>query len=109
MYGEKREAVCCSELNSGLFMACLERGDVKGIFCGHEHMNAYHGKYCGITLGYDSCVGYDMSAHDDVRGGRVIDISREGTVETKHMGDNALRRPGFFEGGLNYFIRNNHL
>ncbi len=115
MYGEKREAVCCSELNSGLFMACLERGDVKGIFCGHEHMNAYHGKYCGIILGYDSCVGYDMSAHDDVRGGRVIDISEDGTLETKHiklmaiMGDKALRRPDLFEGGLNYFIRNTHL
>ena len=115
MYGEKREAVCCSELNSGLFTACLERGDVKGIFCGHEHMNAYHGKYCGITLGYDSCVGYDMSAHDDVRGGRVIDIYKDGTLETKHiklmaiMGDKALRKPGFLEGGLNYFIRNTHL
>lgn len=115
MYGEKREAVCCSELNSGLFMACLERGDVKGIFCGHEHMNAYHGKYCGIILGYDSCVGYDMSAHDDVRGGRVIDIYEDGSLETRHiklmaiMGDKALRRPDFFEGGLNYFIRNTHL
>lgn len=82
MYGEKRESVGCSELNTGLFAACLERGDVKGIFCGHEHMNAYHGKYCGIILGYDSCVGYDMSAHDDVRGGRVIDISEDGSVET---------------------------
>ncbi len=115
MYGEKRESVGCSELNSGLFMACLERGDVKGIFCGHEHMNAYHGKYCGIILGYDSCVGYDMSAHDDVRGGRVIDIYEDGRLETRHiklmaiMGDKALRRPDFFEGGLNYFIRNTHL
>ncbi len=115
MYGEKREAVCCSELNSGLFTACLERGDVKGIFCGHEHMNAYHGKYCGITLGYASCVGYDMSAHDDIRGGRVIDIYEDGHLETTHikllsvMGEKALRRPGILEGGLNYFIRNTHL
>lgn len=115
MYGEKREAVCCSELNSGLFMACLERGDVKGIFCGHEHMNAYHGKYCGIILGYDAAVGYDMSAHDDVRGGRVIDIYEDGTLETKHiklmdiMGEDALRRKDFFEGGLKYFIRQTHL
>lgn len=115
MYGEKREAVCCSELNSGLFTACLERGDVKGIFCGHEHMNAYHGTYCGIVLGYDSCVGYDMSAHDDVRGGRVIDIFEDGTLQTKHiklmtlMGERAMRRPDFFEGGLNYFIRQTHL
>ncbi len=115
MYGEKREAVCCSELNSGLFMACLERGDVKGIFCGHEHMNAYHGTYCGIILGYAAAVGYDMSAHDDVRGGRVIDISEDGSIETKHiklmaiMGERAMRRPDWLEGGLNYFIRQTHL
>lgn len=115
MYGEKREAVCCSELNSGLFTACLERGDVKGIFCGHEHMNAYHGTYCGIILGYASCVGYDMSAHDDIRGGRIIDITEDGEICTRHiklmaiMGEKAKRRPDFFEGGLNYFIRNTHL
>ena len=37
MIGSKRESPACSELNSGLFYACLERGDVKGIFCGHDH------------------------------------------------------------------------
>lgn len=115
MYGDKREAVCCSELNSGLFMACLERGDIKGIFCGHEHHNSYHGKYCGIYLGYDSAVGYDMSAHDDVRGGRVIDLKEDGSITTRHiklmdiMGQKAMRDPNFFEGGLNYFIRQTHL
>lgn len=116
MVGHKRECVCCSELNSGLFFACLQRGDVKGIFCGHEHMNTYHGTYCGIVLAYDGCVGYNMTAHDDLRGGRIIDLDENtGTFETKHitlmeiMGDAAIRDPGNFQGGLKYFIRGSHL
>jgi hypothetical protein len=110
-YGNKREDVCGSELNSGLFMACLQRGDVKGIFCGHEHLNDFQGEYCGITLAYDSCIGYNMSAHDDLRGGRVIDLQEDGGMQTHHvhlldiMGEAAVRNPGFFEGGCNYFFR----
>ena len=85
MVGTKREDICCSELNSGLFMACLQRGDVKGIFCGHEHLNDFKGEYCGITLAYDSCIGYDMYAHDDLRGGRVIELHEGGGFDTYHI------------------------
>ena len=110
--GHKREWICAGELNSGLFMACLQRGDVKGIFCGHEHLCDFQGKYCGITLAYDSCVGYDMSAHDDLRGGRVIELHEDGTFRTYHvklmalLGKAALRNPKLFEGGDKYHIRN---
>lgn len=112
MEGSKREGVYCSELNSGLFMACLQRGDVKGIFCGHEHLNDFQGKYCGITLAYDSCVGYNMTADDDLRGGRVIDLYEDGSFVTKHrklmeiMGEDAVRDPLQFRGGIKYFIKN---
>lgn len=109
--GTKREGVYGSELNSGLFMACLERGDVKGIFCGHDHLNDFAGKYCGITLAYDSCAGFNMSAHDDLRGGRLIELSEDGSFTTKHiklmelLGEDAIRNPEFLEGGCRYFIR----
>ena len=111
LVGSKREWVCCGELNSGLFMACLQRGDVKGIFCGHEHLNDFQGTYCGITMAYDSCVGYNMSAHDDLRGGRLIELNEDGSFETRHiklmdlLGVDAMRNPDFFEGGCKYFIR----
>jgi len=104
MAGCAREEVFCSEMNSGLFMACLQRGDVKGIFCGHEHLNDFQGRYCGITLAYDSCVGYDMSAHDDMRGGRVIELHEDGSFDTRHvklmelLGEEAIRNPDYFEG-----------
>lgn len=109
--GHKREGVCAGELNSGLFMACLQRGDVKGIFCGHEHYNDFQGEYCGVTMAYDSCVGYDMSGHDDLRGGRVIDLREDGSFSTRHiklmdlLGESAMKNPDFFEGGDKYYIR----
>lgn len=111
MIGQKRESPASSELNNGLFFACLERGDVKGIFCGHEHLNDYQGEYLGITLAYDAAVGYDMSAHDDLRGGRVIDIYENGAMHTRMLhlidllGRDAMRNPDYFEGGCPYFIR----
>ncbi len=109
--GNKREKVCCPELNAGLFMTCLQRGDVRGIFCGHEHLIDFDGKYCGITLAYDGCLGYNMSAHDDLRGGRVIDLTEDGGMETwcvklmDIMGEAAIRDPHFFEGGCKYHFR----
>lgn len=111
MEGSKREGIYASELNSGLFLACLQRGDVKGIFCGHEHFNDFQGKYCGVTLAYDSCVGYDMMADDDLRGGRIIDLQEDGSFETRHrklmeiMGKDAIRNPEHYTGGLKYSIR----
>ena len=109
--GHKRESLGASELNSGLFMACLERGDVKGVFCGHEHLCDFQGEYLGITMAYDSAVGYDMSAHDDLRGGRIIDLYANGEFATRHvklmdlLGRDALRDPAYFEGGDKYYIR----
>ncbi len=110
--GNKRETICCPELNSGLFMTCLQRGDVKGIFCGHEHLIDFDGQYCGVTLAYDACIGYNMSAHDDLRGGRVIDIMQSGELNTycvklmDIMGDKAVRNHNMFEGGCKYHFRN---
>ena len=70
--GCARETVACSELNSGLFMACLERGDVKAIVFGHDHINDFCGQYCGVTLAYDAGMTYDGYQDDDLRGGRMF-------------------------------------
>lgn len=109
--GSKRETLGCTEINFGLFAACLQRGDVKGIFFGHEHLCDIQGKYCGITMAQDAAIGFNMSAHDDLRGGRVIDIFTDGSVQTHAVklidiiGRDAMRRPDYFEGGCKYFIR----
>ncbi|MBQ7719457.1 MAG: metallophosphoesterase [Clostridia bacterium] len=109
--GHKRESVGSGELNSGVFMAALQRGDVKGMFFGHDHYNVFQAEYCGISLGVGSPMGYNMSAHDDLRGGRVIDIYEDGRMFQRSvrlldiMGSAAVRDPSFFEGGDRYYIR----
>ncbi len=61
--------------NSGLFAACLERGDVKAISAGHSHRNDAEGVYCGISISNDGSIGYSAYGDNDRRGGRVFEIS----------------------------------
>ncbi len=109
--GNMREAVASASVSTGLFNAAVERGDIKGFFFGHDHLNDLQGEYLGITMAYDGALGYDMSTHDDLRGGRIIDIDISGNIETKMvslwsiMGKACLRNPDFMEGGCQYFIR----
>ena len=80
--GEKNEECGCSSINSGLFAAALERGDVKGIFVGHDHINTLVGDWYGIELGYAGNVGYGtygLNGKDDaeknrLRGGRIFTL-----------------------------------
>lgn len=74
MEGNIHDEICSNELNFGLFASCLQRGDVKGIFCGHEHVNDFTGVYCGIRLSYCGGINYDCGCRDDIRGARVVDI-----------------------------------
>lgn len=105
--GRKRETICSSEMNPGLFMACLQRGDVKGIFFGHEHLNDFSGELFGVTMAYDGALGYDMSTTDDMRGGREIILYEdpEKKLMTRQirlvelMGDSALRIDKAARGG----------
>ena len=73
--GVQWEDVACSSLNSGLFRACLERGDVKGIFFGHDHLNDFDVTYMGIRMAYDASLSYHACQINELRGGRVIDFA----------------------------------
>lgn len=84
--GEKNEDVCPGPFNSGLFTALLARGDVKGVFVGHDHVNNYVGNYFGITLGYSANTGFGTyglggTENDRLRGARVFELN-ENTPET---------------------------
>lgn len=103
--GEYNESVSSSELNSGLFAAALQRGDVKGIYAGHDHINTFEGTYCGIRLGYDGSAGYhaygtrgfDPGGNPDrLRGGRVFDIDARDPerIETRMILVSDLRAEG---------------
>lgn len=73
--GTRREAVGCPVLNSGMFNALIDRGDVKTLVAGHDHINDYTAKYLGINMTYDAGLNYDGYCADDLRGGRVFEIS----------------------------------
>ncbi|MCJ8014552.1 metallophosphoesterase family protein [Paenibacillus sp. KQZ6P-2] len=75
-YGNKYEPVCCAPVNSGLFTALLEMGDVVGTFCGHDHVNDYEGTLHGIRLCYGRATGYNTYGREGFkRGARVIRLT----------------------------------
>jgi len=81
--GMRQESEAVSPVNGGMFAAVVDRGDVRGIFCGHDHTNNYVGKWRGIELGYDGSLGHytyprvppEDPSNGKVRGGRVFQIT----------------------------------
>ncbi|KAF4031360.1 hypothetical protein GN244_ATG16815 [Phytophthora infestans] len=51
--GDEKEVVASAEVNSGLFSALVEMGDVKATFVGHDHVN----EYCYFRQGVQLCYG----------------------------------------------------
>ncbi|MDD9266879.1 metallophosphoesterase family protein [Paenibacillus sp. GCM10023248] len=77
-YGNKLENVCCPPVNSGLFAAMAERGDVIGTFCGHDHINDYWGELHGIRLCYGRATGYNTYGQEGFpRGARMIRLRQD--------------------------------
>ena len=73
--GEKHEAVCCPNINTGLFAAMHLAGNVRGVFAGHDHINDYEGLLYGIRLCYGRATGYNTYGRDDFkRGARIIQV-----------------------------------
>lgn len=71
--GNQLEEVCCPKLNSGLFTALLESGNVMGTFVGHDHDNDYCAQFHGISLCYGRITGYNVYGVLE-RGARVIQL-----------------------------------
>ena len=72
-HGVKYEPVCCPAINTGLFAALHEVGDVLGTFVGHDHINDYMGGLHGIRLCYGRATGYNTYGREGfARGARVI-------------------------------------
>lgn len=75
--GVKNENECSPEINTGMFAAMLESGDVMGTFVGHDHINDYIGVQYGIALAYGRITKTMREQDDPKAGGRVI-ILKEG-------------------------------
>ncbi|WP_346010278.1 metallophosphoesterase family protein [Paenibacillus sp. SYP-B3998] len=80
-YGHKFEDVCSAKVNSGLFNAMVEMGDVMGTFVGHDHTNDFTGELHGIRLCYGRASGYNTYGKEGFpRGARMIRL-RQGVRE----------------------------
>ena len=55
--GTRMEEACAPKLNTGMFTAMKESGDVMGIFVGHDHDNDYAVMWKGILLAYGRFTG----------------------------------------------------
>jgi len=70
LYNEKP---CPSQINTGMFAAMLQSGDIMSCFVGHDHDNDYIFNYFGIALGYGRFTGSkNIYTHLKNNGARVI-------------------------------------
>lgn len=75
LYGIRREKSCPSFLNTGMFTAMKQAGDVMGTFVGHDHNNDYAVSWYGILLAYGRYTGGDTVYNDLPNGARVIELT----------------------------------
>lgn len=108
VYGDlgEGEGVCCSSVNTGLYSAMKQVGDVKGVYCGHDHSNDYIGDYHGISLGFGRKTGYGCYGPPFgwKHGARVLEIERnkfgantwlrleDGTIEIQKHNPVSMRK-----------------
>ena len=87
------ESVACLGTDNGMINAMQEKGDMKGVFVGHDPVNDFAGDYNGILLAYGrgTCTGHEYIGGIH-RGGymfpgmlpgcRMIILNRDASFET---------------------------
>ncbi|MDR1464500.1 MAG: metallophosphoesterase family protein [Oscillospiraceae bacterium] len=68
------ETPCVPDTDTGLFAAAQERGDVLGMYFGHDHKNAFAAALEGIDLGYTPGAGFAAYGPGKRRGARVFEL-----------------------------------
>lgn len=81
--GVNKEGCSCGPVNSHMFDTLLARGDVKGFYVGHDHINNSSGMWKGIELGFDGALTTDMYGSyntnlpsPETQGGRIFTIKQ---------------------------------
>ena len=78
LIGTRMEAACPSRLNSGMFAAIKEMGDIKAMFVGHDHDNDYAVCWKGILLAYGRYTGGNTVYNHLPNGARIIELNEDG-------------------------------
>ncbi len=76
--GVKNEDECSPDVNSGMFVSLLEKGDVMGTFVGHDHINDYIGIYYNIALAYGRVSKVMPDPKEDPLAGARVIVLKEG-------------------------------
>ncbi|WP_295356263.1 metallophosphoesterase family protein [uncultured Prevotella sp.] len=75
--GTRMEAACAPKINSGMFTAMREQGDVMATFVGHDHDNDYCVMHHNLLLCYGRFTGGNTEYNHLKNGARVI-VMKEG-------------------------------
>lgn len=78
-HGVLNETPCPGYYNHGEFEAMVERGDVLGMFSGHDHTNAFSVKYKGINITNSLSTRYNGDAFSSTYGYRMIILDENDT------------------------------
>jgi hypothetical protein len=73
--GVRYENECPPEINTGMYAAMFEAGDVLGTFVGHDHVNDYLVDYNGIALTYGCWSGSSNTYQRSKNGARIIELT----------------------------------
>ena len=94
LYGEKREGVCESGFDSGLFDAMIEKGSAQAVYFGHDHVNDFGVMNSNILLSYIQPSGYgvynmeskfDSPENEWIQGCTLLNIKDDGTYSSERI------------------------
>lgn len=96
--GFMKESPAEPQENSGEFSAFKEKGEVLGVYFGHDHNNSFNGKVDGIDLGYTQGAGFHIYGPGKNRGVRIIELKNDGKFDTydlrfKSLVESKLKEP----------------
>ena len=77
------ESPASPDVNTGEFEAMSEKGDVIGIYVGHDHNNSFVVKYKGVDLGYTQGAGFNVYGPGENRGVRIFELDETAPREYK--------------------------
>ena len=77
------ESPASPDVNTGEFEAMSEKGDVLGIFVGHDHNNSFVVNYKGVDLGYTQGAGFNVYGPGETRGVRIFELDENSPREYK--------------------------
>ncbi|MGN1195226.1 MAG: metallophosphoesterase family protein [Acutalibacteraceae bacterium] len=75
------ESPAAPEINNGEFDAFKEKGDVLGVFVGHDHNNSFVKNVDGIDLGYTQGCGFSTYGPGKKRGVRIFVLNEDKPTE----------------------------